>query len=108
MATGSDISMYYPAEGTCIVPDGCAVVKNAPHGYNAGLFVDFIAGKDAQIFAMENFKRRSVRTDLDETAYFNAADSIDLDIYRAGEDEGKVLSLWKSLRGSGASGEGEP
>ena len=100
MATGSDISMYYPAEGTCVVPDGCAVVKNAPHGYNAGLFIDFIAGKDVQNFAMENFRRRSVRTDLDEGVFFEGIESIDLDIYRAGKDEDRVLSLWSRLMGS--------
>ena len=97
MAGKSDISMYYPAEGTCVVPDGCAVVRNAPHSYNAGLFIDFIAGRETQTYAMEQFKRRSVRTDMDESPYFEEVRQIDFDIYRAGVDEDRVLGLWHDL-----------
>ena len=38
-----DISMLYPEDGTSAVPDGCAMVKNAPHSYNAGKFIDFVS-----------------------------------------------------------------
>ena len=96
IASGSDIAMIYPNEGTSAVPDGIAIVKNAPHTYNAGLFIDFVIGYDTQEYAVDNFARRSVRTDFpgEETAGFT---QIEFDIARSADEEGDIFAIWKAL-----------
>ncbi len=94
---GYDIAMIYPLDGTSAVPDGCAMVKNAPHSYNAGLFIDFVVGYDTQKYAMDNFYRRSVRTDLNKTEA--ALNLIDFDIKKSAAVETEILSLWNALLG---------
>lgn len=64
IAKGEDIGMIYPEEGTTAVPDGCAIVKNAPHQGNAELFVEFMVSEDVQRLLEEQLFRRSVRTDV--------------------------------------------
>ena len=95
---GYDIAMIYPEDGTSAVPDGCAMLKNAPHSYNAGKFIDFVVGYDTQKYAMNNFFRRSVRTDLNRSA--NAGiHLISFDIKKSAEEEKEVFSLWNALLG---------
>lgn len=96
MEEGYDISMLYPEDGTSAVPDGCAIVKNAPHGYNAGKFIDFIVGYDTQKYAAGSFFRRSVRKDLIEEDK-KKIKIIDFDIEQSAAQESEVLSLWNDL-----------
>ncbi len=98
MAQGEDISFVYPREGTSCVPDGCAMVRNAPHSYNAGKFIDFIVGYDTQKFAVEKFYRRSVRSDINLT-YAGMIDQIDFDIKKSAAQQARVLELWMQLSG---------
>ncbi|RKM58842.1 extracellular solute-binding protein [Butyrivibrio sp. CB08] len=100
MGQGEDIAMIYPEDGTSAVPDGCAMVKNAPHSYNAGRFIDFIVGYDTQQYAVENFYRRSVRTDLDYP-YTGTLDQIDFDVKRSAKEEKDVFALWDQLENKG-------
>lgn len=62
--SGEDIGMTYPSEGTSAVPDGCAILKNAPHLENAKRFVDFILGRDVQTLLANQMCRRSIRVDV--------------------------------------------
>lgn len=103
IAQGYDISMRYPSEGTSAVPDGCAIVKNAPHTYNAGKLIDFVVGYDTQQYAVENFQRRSVRTDIESDDETSKIKQIDFDIKRSAREEEQVLSEWNEL----VSSEGE-
>ncbi len=98
---GYDIAMIYPSDGTSAVPDGCGIVKNAPHSYNAGRFIDFVIGRETQNYAIENFKRRTVRTDIELPAEFSEIKRIDFDIRRSAENEAKVFEIWDSLAGGG-------
>jgi iron(III) transport system substrate-binding protein len=95
---GYDISMTYPGEGTSAVPDGCAIVKNAPHSYNAGKFIDFVVSYDTQKYAADNFYRRSIRTDINKST---KADSglISFDIKKSAKEEAEVFTLWNTLTG---------
>ncbi len=100
MDLGEEISMLFPEDGTSAVPDGCAMVKNAPHTYNAGKFIDFIVSHDTQEYAVENFYRRSVRTDLGYS-YSGSLDQIDFDVRKSAKEEMDVFSLWDQLSEKG-------
>ncbi|MCR5670594.1 MAG: extracellular solute-binding protein [Butyrivibrio sp.] len=100
---GYDIAMRYPVDGTSAVPDGCAIVKNAPHTYNAGKFIDFVVGYDTQKYATENFERRSVRLDVDTEGYYPEINQISFDIERSAKEEETVYAIWDEL----ISSEGE-
>ncbi len=94
IAEGADINMIYPSDGTSSVPDGCGIVKNAPHSYNAGRFVDFIVAAETQSYAMEKFKRRPVRTDIELPEEFGKLKRIDFDIEDSAKNESRVFEFW--------------
>lgn len=94
---GYEISIIYPNDGTSAVPDGCAMLKNAPHSYNAGKFIDFVVGYDTQQYAMDNFYRRPVRTDVELTSSYGSIKEISFDVKKSADEETKVFSLWNEL-----------
>ena len=94
---GEDIDIVYPEDGTSAVPDGCAMIKNAPHSYNAGKFIDFVVGYDTQKYAQDNFYRRSVRKDLGQSVG-NTLNLISFDVQKSAREEEEVFSLWNALR----------
>ena len=96
---GYDITMVYPADGTGAVPDGVAMVKNAPHSYNAGLFIDFVTDYDTQAYAMYEFYRRPVRTDIILPEGTEAIDQIDFDIEKSAAEEEEIFNLWDEIIG---------
>ncbi len=107
---GYDIAIVYPQDGTSAVPDGCAIVKNAPHSYNAGLFLDFIISADVQQYAMEHFYRRPVRTDIELAAGYDRIREIDFDLKGSAAAEEEVFALWDKAFGTPAddpNGEGQ-
>jgi iron(III) transport system substrate-binding protein len=99
MKAGYDISMVYPSDGTSAVPDGCAMVKNAPHSYNAGQFIDFVVSLDTQNYAMDEFFRRPIRQDISLSAGYGRIKQIDFDIERSALEEPEILKLWSELTG---------
>ena len=101
IAAGYDIAMVYPEDGTSTVPDGVAMAVNAPHSYNAGLFIDFVVGIDTQKYAMDEFYRRPVRTDIDPAESFGTIKRAEFDIVRSAADEETVFELWNSLNKEG-------
>ena len=103
IARGVDISMVYPEEGTSAVPDGCAVVKNAPHPENAELFIDFILSPEVQQFAVERLYRRSVRTDIPPLEAPGDLRIAPFDTERSGREQESLLALFdRILRGEEA------
>ena len=94
---GYNISMIYPEDGTSAGPDGCAIIKNAPHSYNAGLFMDFVVSYDTQEYAMENFYRRPVRTDIALSSEYGYVRIIPFDIKKSASEESAVIALWDEL-----------
>ena len=99
---GYDISMVYPSDGTVALPDGCAMVKNAPHSYNAGLFIDFVTGYDTQNYAIEKFSRRTIRTDIILPEGYEHPVLMDFDLERSAKEEQGVFNLWDSIIKEGA------
>ena len=97
ISEGYDIAMVYPAEGTSAVPDGCGMVKNAPHSYNAGRFIDFIVDHATQEYAVEEFKRRPVRTDMTLPEEFGQIGRMDFDIRESAKNESRVFEAWDEI-----------
>ena len=95
--SGHDIAMIYPSDGTSAIPDACAIVKNAPHSYNAGKFIDFIVSLDTQKFAMEEFHRRPVRTDVEYRSEYGRIDLMDFDIRKSAVEEKEAMEIWREV-----------
>ena len=100
IAEGESIAMIYPKDWIVAVPDGCAIVKNAPNPENAKLFVDFIISRDVQNYMVAESYRRTVREDIENPDYFPVIEPADFDIVKSGEDEERILELWMDIEGS--------
>ena len=97
IAKGADITMIYPEEGTSTVPDGCALVKGAPHEDNAKLFIDFTVSDDVQNLIMDQFCRRTVRKDLQMKTAGEDMKIMDFDLEWASAHQDEILALWSEL-----------
>ena len=101
IAAGDDIAVVYPSEGTSCVPDGCALVKNAPHPDNARVFLDFIVSYDVQQLLEDGFYRRSVRSDVTPGSSLMPLSQIrrvNYDVAWASENRDTILSDWAFLQ----------
>ena len=97
ISLGYEISLIYPNDGTSTVPDGCAILKNAPHTYNAGKFIDFVVGYDTQQYAMDNFYRRPVRTDIEISSSYGRIKQLEFDVKKSAKEERQVFDMWDEL-----------
>lgn len=76
MKGGAPVGFIYPAEGTAVIPDGSALIKNGPHPNAARLFLDFTVSKEIQELMVSRFGRRSVRKDVGPPPGVPALDKI--------------------------------
>lgn len=99
IAAGGDLSIVYPIEGTSSVPDGAAVILNAPHKENAYIFMDFIMGKEVQRLLVEENYRRTVRNDIemDYSWMKNEIKLMDFDLNWAINNRDKIMNIWNGL-----------
>lgn len=104
IASGADIAMVYPGDGTSCVPDASALVKGAPHSENAKRFLDFTASAEVQRLLTEKLYRRSVRRDIAPPDKLIAAEEIvtlNYDIAYASQNREAVLMTWAFYLGGG-------
>lgn len=97
IAAGENIGMVYPADGTSSVPDGSAIVMNAPHPENAKAFLDFTMSPEVQQLLGSRFYRRSVRSELQPGTRLPALDTLTIseyDINLAAEHRDICLDYW--------------
>ena len=94
IAEGEDLGMVYPREGTSAVPDGTAILKNAPHEKNAQLFLDFTVSEDVQQLLVDKCCRRSVRTDI---AQSEQIEEVPYDLTWSSEHQKEILEKWTTL-----------
>lgn len=98
IAAGADITMVYPIEGTSAVPDGSALIKNAPHAENAKLFLDFIVSKETQQFIVDKYYRRSIRNDIKGSINQDSEIVvIPYDLEWASSNQNDLLKRWSDL-----------
>lgn len=97
---GANIGIIYPEEGTSAVPDGIAIIKDAENLENAKKFVDFTVGKKVQDMVVNDFSRRSIRSDADNPEGLGSIDDIklvDYDFSWAADNKEEVLDKWKNM-----------
>ena len=108
IASGDDIALVYPADGTSCVPDGSALVRGCAHEENAKLFLDFTAGADVQRLLTGSFYRRSVRDDVDSAEDMPDLDEltlVDYDARGVSARRDALLMTWAFLFGGEEAGE---
>ena len=94
--------MVYPSDGTSCVPDGSALVKGAPHGDNARLFLDFTVSTDVQSMVGQRFCRRTVRADIPADPSLPPLSTLNMvpyDVEWASQNRDRLLSEWSFLLG---------
>lgn len=62
---GAPVKVIYPAEGTVVQMEGCAVIKGGPNTTSAEAFVDYINRKDVREMIFAKTFRRPARQDVD-------------------------------------------
>jgi iron(III) transport system substrate-binding protein len=95
---GAPIGIVYPAEGTAIIPDGSALIANAPHPNAARLFLDFTVSKEGQALIVDKFGRRSVRRDVATPAGLPTLDKIKpiaYDLQYASDNRAQILKQFQ-------------
>lgn len=94
MAKSSDIGIIFPSDGTCALPDGCAIIKNAPHKQNAELFMEFMVSEDVQRLLEDQLYRNSVRTDI---AVKDIPNENKYNIRYSLDNRDRILDIWNRL-----------
>jgi iron(III) transport system substrate-binding protein len=98
LKSGAPVGIVYPSEGTTVIPDGSALVKNAPHPNAARLFLDFTVSKEGQELIVSKFGRRSVRKDVAAPAGLPALGeikAIDYDLAYAADQRAALLKRFQ-------------
>ncbi|MCR4587155.1 MAG: ABC transporter substrate-binding protein [Lachnospiraceae bacterium] len=93
---GADIGIIYPTDGTSVIPDGTAIIKNAPHAENARLFLEFTVSEDAQKLLREKCYRRPVRLDLEED---DAITELTYDLSWSATEQASILGTFEKALG---------
>lgn len=102
-----DMDYIYPSEGSCLVPDGSALVAGCAHPDAAREFLEFTISKDVQRILVACLGQRSVRTDIPVPVGLGALQGLPLYTLDYGEipalrDRG--LELWNTwMPDSGSS-----
>ena len=97
---GKPLAVIYPKEGTIAVPDGVALIRNAPHQKVAKEFIDFVLSYDVQSLVAKRWYRRSVRSDVILPVGAKPFDSVYVlpyKIFIAAQRRNEILSCWKAL-----------
>jgi iron(III) transport system substrate-binding protein len=76
LKSGAPVGIVYPSDGTAVIPDGSALIKNGAHPNAARLFLDFTVSREGQELIVQKFGRRSVRKDVSSPAGLPPLDQI--------------------------------
>ena len=97
-ADNPDVAFVYPAQNSA-VPDGVAIIKNAPNLDNAKLFVDFVTGLECQKDQNVNWKRRPVRSDLEPVGLLplSELDLTNYDFDWAANEKEAIIEKWQEI-----------
>ncbi len=100
ISDGADLAIVYPSDGTVKIPDGVALVKNAPHKEEAEQFINFVLNTDVQKIVSRRLYRRSVRNDIalpPGIEKYVQSTFLPYDIYSAAEKRTQILKTWEEL-----------
>ena len=94
------VGFLYPTDGTSAVPDGIALVKNAPNEENAKLFIDFMTSFEVQEAQSQRWGRRPVRSDVpvpDGMAPLTDIPLVDYDFDWAANEKEQTIEKFNDL-----------
>lgn len=92
------VGFTYP-QGDSAVPDGVALVKNAPNPDNAKLFIDYVTGIECQKAQNLDWKRRPVRSDLapEGLVELSEINLCDYDFDWAANNKEMIIEQWQDI-----------
>lgn len=97
---GEDIAIVYLQEGTPVINDSIALMKDARHKEDARAFVEFVLSRKVQTFMVDRFYLRSVREDVKVPEGLPAMG--DINIFNASrlttyENQEMILKKWREF-----------
>lgn len=97
---GKDIDIIYLKEGTPVINDSIALMKDAKNKDEAKTFIEFVLNKKVQSYMVDRFYLRSVRKDVDVPLGLIPMEEInvfDTSLLTTYENKDAVLTKWQSL-----------
>lgn len=97
---GEDIGIVYLDEGTPVINDSIALMKDAKNKEEAMVFVEFVLSRKVQTFMVDRFFLRSVREDVKVPSGLSSMD--DLNIFDTSnlstfENQEMILKKWRDI-----------
>ncbi len=97
---GEDIGIVYLEEGTPVINDSIALMKDAVHKEEARAFIDFVLSRKVQTFMVDRFYLRSVRNDVrvpEGLSPMNELNSYDAGRLSTYQNKDRILEKWRQL-----------
>lgn len=95
---GGPIAIVTPADGTSTVPDGMALVRNAPDAEQGRTFLDWLLSKPVQEYVVKETNRRSARTDVAFTGTpLTEMKIAPYDLLKVAAERDALLKQWQGL-----------
>lgn len=97
---GKDIGIVYLKEGTPVINDSIAVMKDTKNKELAKIFIDFVLSRKVQTYMVDRFYLRSVRDDVRIPAGLSSMD--DLNIFDSSNlstfnSKDMILEKWRQM-----------
>jgi len=97
---GKDMGIVYLKEGTPVIKDSIALMKDAKNKDEAKAFIKFVLNKKVQSYMVDRFYLRSVREDVGVPIELRSIDKInifDASLLTTYENKDAILTKWKFL-----------
>ena len=95
---GGPIAIVAPQDGTSTVPDGMAMVKDAPNAEQGKRFMNWLLTKPVQEYVVKQTNRRSARSDVPfQGTPLTQMKIIDYDILKIAAQRDALLKQWQGL-----------
>ena len=93
------MKVVYPADGTSVVPDGVAIVKDCPNPELAKLFVEYVLSAECQTAQNADWGRRPIRSDVEPQGLcpFSEVKLMNYNFLYAGTQKEAICEAWQEL-----------
>jgi iron(III) transport system substrate-binding protein len=97
---GGPVKIIYPVEGTALLADGIALIKNAPNPREGKAFINWALSKKTQKLIAEKIGRRPVRSDIKADAGLLPLSEINFvkyDLKATARNKKQIIQKWKKM-----------
>ena len=97
---GKDIGIVYLEEGTPVIDDSIALMKDAKNKEQARIFIEFVLSRKVQTYMVDRFYLRSVRDDVkipDGLSSMNTLNIFDTSTLSTFDKKEMILKNWRQL-----------